>query len=390
MERREGVPADSLCKIRTIEELKELLTSVEKIKLYGAGYYLTLFLQEIELIDSSLREKIECIMVSDISGNVKKIGNIPVVLYEETNIHSEEYILLTLGHRYTEEVYEKLKKTGANIFQINYHIFQEGPYQEVKKSIQPFIDKFPAQCFDINLPISDIKIKAWTCWWQGEAQAPEIVKVCWKSQKKYLPADVEHIIITEKNYRKYIVLPEHILEKVRQGKISIAALSDMIRASLLYKYGGFWMDATLLLIKPLDRNVLEYPIYTRNLPETQFCSNAMWAGWFLYVKPGNILFQFLAEAFFYYFLKNDKLLYYLTVDYFIAIACNQFPEVETQLRNIPYNNERALELGKHLREIYNKEKFEFYTKDSYIQKLSYKVGQDECKENTIYTYLLKT
>lgn len=150
------------------------------------------------------------------------------------------------------------------------------------------------------------------------------------------------------------------------------------------------MDATLLLIKPLDRNVLEYPIYTRNLPETQFCSNAMWAGWFLYVKPGNILFQFLAEAFFYYFLKNDKLLYYLTIDYFIAIACNQFPEVETQLRNIPYNNERALELGKHLREIYNKEKFEFYTKDSYIQKLSYKVGQDECKENTIYTYLLKT
>ena len=119
------------------------------------------------------------------------------------------------------------------------------------------------------------------------------------------------------------------------------------------------------------------------------CSHAMWAGWFLYAKQGNILFQFLSEAFFYYFSRYDKLIHYLTVDYFIAIACNQFPEVESQLRSIPYNNERALELGKHLIEMYEKDKFEFYTKDTFVQKLSYKIDQVGWKEDSIYTYLLE-
>ncbi len=68
------------------------------------------------------------------------------------------------------------------------------------------------------------------------------MRVCWKSQKKYLPANVEHVIITEENYKEYITLPEYVLKKVDQGYIGIAALSDMIRAALLYKYGDFgWM-----------------------------------------------------------------------------------------------------------------------------------------------------
>lgn len=387
---RNGVMSNVLLyKISTMAELRKLIISADKIKLYGAGYYLTLFLQAIEHMDNHLKEKIECIMVSDINGNAERIADIPVISYKEAKIQPGDFILLTLGHRYTEEICQKIEPTGARIVQINYHIFQEGPYQEIQKSIQPFIEKFPAHCFQLNQPVADTKIRAWTCWWQGEAQAPEIVKACWNSQKNYLPAGVEHCIITEENYNRYIKLPEHILEKVHQGHISIAALSDMIRASLLYKFGGFWMDATLLIVKPMEKELLDYPIYTRNLPETQFCSNAMWAGWFLYAKPGNILFQFLSEAFFYYFLKYDKLLHYLTVDYIIAIACNQFPEVESQLRKVPYNNEKALELGKHLREIYKKETLDLYTKDSFVQKLSYKIGQAECKEDTIYTYLVK-
>lgn len=379
----------SLYKLNTIEELKDFVYSVKHFKVYGAGYYLTLFLQEIDRMDNLLKEKIDCIMVSDITGNAKGIANIPVVLYKEVNIQPEDTILLTLGHRYTEEIYQKLKDTGANIFQINYHIFQEGPYKEIQKRIEPFIDKFPLCCLNLNPPIADTKRKAWTCWWQGEARAPEIVRVCWKSQKKYLPANVEHVIITEENYKEYITLPEYVLKKVDQGYIGIAALSDMIRAALLYKYGGFWMDATLLVLKPLEKEILDYPIYTRNLPETQFCSHAMWAGWFLYAKQGNVLFQFLSEAFFYYFSRYDKLIHYLTVDYFIAITCNQFPEVESQLRSIPYNNERALELGKHLIEMYEKDKFEFYTKDTFVQKLSYKIDQVGWKEDSIYTYLLE-
>ena len=121
------MPIVSLHQINTTTELRQLMNYVEKVKLYGAGYYLTLFLQEIDRMDNLLKEKIDCIMVSDITGNAKGIANIPVILYREANIQPEDTILLTLGHRYTEEIYQKLKSTGANIFQINYHIFQEAP-----------------------------------------------------------------------------------------------------------------------------------------------------------------------------------------------------------------------------------------------------------------------
>ena len=99
----------------------------------------------------------------------------------------------------------------------NYHIFQEGPYKEIQKRIEPFIDKFPLCCLNLNPPIADTKRKAWTCWWQGEARAPEIVRVCWKSQKKYLPANVEHVIITEENYKNI----ENLHTLTKSFKISV-------------------------------------------------------------------------------------------------------------------------------------------------------------------------
>ncbi len=38
---------------------------------------------------------------------------------------------------------------------------------------------------------------------------------------------------------------------------------------------------------------------------------------------------------------------------------------------------------------YEKDKFEFYTKDTFVQKLSYKIDQVGWKEDSIYTYLLE-
>lgn len=302
-------------------------------------------------------------------------------------------VLLTLGHRYTDEICNFLKDAEVTIVQIDFNMFQETAYQEVRQSIQPFIERFPNEVSGLNLPVSvyDTKIIAWTCWWQGEEQAPDMVKACIRSQRENLPKGVLYVVITEKNYKDYIALPAYIIEKVETGNITLTTLSDMIRASLLYSYGGFWMDATLMVLKPLDEKILDYPLYTRNLPETQYCANAMWAGWFWYAKPGSRLFQFLMEGFFYYFSVKDKIKYYFMVDYIISIACNMFPEIEKQLRDVPYNNERAGELGKHLLEKFEKQKYEKYVENTVIQKLSYKLDRTYVDEGiyTLYDYLIE-
>lgn len=372
--------------LNTTSELKEIFDTVKEVRLYGAGYYLKLVLQGLDCLDKSYRKKIKCIMVKDTKGNPLSVENIPIVAFQDEKLSFGDYVLLTLGNRFMDEVYGLLKDTGAHIFRINFHMFQEKPYGEVEEMLSPFLERFPRGLTEFNKPISEKEGKrAWTCWWQGEDHAPEIVKACWKSQKRYLPDGVEHIILSKENYKDYITLPSYIMEKVQNGDITLATLSDIIRASLLYKYGGFWMDSTLFLLKPLEEEILDFSIYTRNLPETQYCTKVMWADWFLYAKPGNQLFQFLMEGFFFYFSLYEKIPYYFMVDYIIAIACNNFPDVEAQLKKIPFNNEKAMELGKHLTEIYDEVKFKDYIQGTAIQKLTYKV---DYKENTILEYLL--
>ena len=56
----------------------------------------------------------------------------------------------------------------------------------------------------------------WSVWWQGEENAPELVRMCFAAIRKHQCAHPFRII-TEANYRDYIDLPEHIIRKVQEG-----------------------------------------------------------------------------------------------------------------------------------------------------------------------------
>ncbi|MEH2947680.1 capsular polysaccharide synthesis protein [Sporofaciens sp. JLR.KK001] len=376
----------------SITALTSFMDTYESIYLYGAGYYLDVFLQEMRNLNKVYFQKIKSIFVSKAFGNNKKIPNIPILTYHPDLLKPDAGVLLTLGRRYTEKIYHLLQGTGAGIAEIDFNMFQKEAYCDVEKSIKPFIDTFPKKLSGLNTPLPQKEILAWTSWWQGEEQAPAMVRACLASQRRNLPEGVRQIIITEDNCKEYLSLPEHITEKVKDGRISLTTLSDIIRAALLYKYGGFWMDSTLYVCKKLGEEILDHPIYTRNLPETQYCADAMWSGWFLYAKPGNKLFAFLMESFFYYFSVHDRIRYYFMVDYIIAIACNTFPEVEKQLKAVPYNNEGAQELVKHLWEPYDEGQIKEYIKNTSVQKLTYKFEDREGWETdgTICGYLMHT
>ena len=54
--------------------------------------------------------------------------------------------------------------------------------------------------------------KIWTCWLQGEEQAPPIVKKCLASIRRH-SGGREVIVITEKNMWQYVSFPDFILRK---------------------------------------------------------------------------------------------------------------------------------------------------------------------------------
>lgn len=138
--------------INEVAALKQLLDAYGEIKMYGAGYYLNVVLEELESLNPQYLNKIACILVTHIEGNPDKIRGIPVMEYQRVCLKQGDCVLLTLGLRYAEEIYCLLKDTGACIVRIDFNMFQKQPYRDIKESIQPFIDDFPENLSGLNMP----------------------------------------------------------------------------------------------------------------------------------------------------------------------------------------------------------------------------------------------
>lgn len=84
--------------------------------------------------------------------------------------------------------------------------------------------------------------KIFTIWFQGEDNAPALVRACFRSVRKHCKQEL--IVLDEKSIFDYISLPDVIVKKYKEGKIGHAHFADICRVELLYKYGGYWLDST--------------------------------------------------------------------------------------------------------------------------------------------------
>lgn len=360
----------------SIDELRDVAKYGEnkKIKIYGAGFRTNVFLKTLKKFNIDM--KIECIVVADVDKNPKQVHDIPVFSIKDADLNGNDYLLLTVWRGYlTDEDVESLEKTGAKLFHITHYIHDLTIYDEVYEDIRPLIENYSEEISGLNQPIQSDSVIAWSMWWQGVEEAPDVIKACWESKRRYLPQKVEQIIITKDNYKEYIEIPDYIMEKVNAGHIRLTHLSDIVRTILLYKYGGIWMDAAILMTAPMPEKCLDYILYTRKSYDGQypyyarFGSDLSWNIQFFYAKAGNVLFQFWMEAFFYYFRKNDKLKYYMTSDYFISIATHIFPQIKEQLSKIPINNVRLQSIREHCYDKYTEEKYQEYTLGCFVTSL---------------------
>ena len=94
-------------------------------------------------------------------------------------------------------------------------------------------------------PITETS-QIWACWWQGENAMPDIVKACYNAMHRFSDGHPV-ILITEKNYKDYVNMPDYIIRKQQSGEIDLTHFSDILRMMLLAQHGGIWMDSTLLI-----------------------------------------------------------------------------------------------------------------------------------------------
>jgi len=215
----------------------------------------------------------------------------------------------------------------------------------------------------------------WTAWWQGEDEAPQLVKACWNSQRRYMPKGWQHVIITNENYKKYISLPPHIIKKMEQGFIPQAMLSDLVRLELLIKYGGVWMDSTVLCTEPnYPQDILTCPLFL-----FQYCDRqrkfAGFSNWFISAERGNTTLTIVRDLLYQYWHDYDCVVEYYIFHLFINTLASKQPDI---LKQMPHGNAwPSLMLGEKLAQEYDGQWWNAHTSRCCFHKLNYR------KENNI-------
>lgn len=238
------------------------------------------------------------------------------------------------------------------------------------------------------------KIPVWSCWWQGEEEAPELVKMCFESMRKNIPDEQAELhIITLDNVGQYITLPQWIIDHYNAGRITLTHLSDILRAGLLYRYGGMWIDATYYVAKPFSKSLFsDYEFYTQKMEKPVWradISQGRWAGNFMIGKAGNLLFRFMLNAFYVYWCTCDSMIDYYLIDYVIASAYDNIPEVKKMIDDCPYSEPNVFELEKKLNRRYRSNVYEELIRDTTIFKLSHKIPVEKETiggDQTLYGY----
>jgi hypothetical protein len=227
-------------------------------------------------------------------------------------------------------------------------------------------------------------------WWQGMDNAPALIINNIQRMKRIFGKDNVHII-TEKNWKQYCSIPNTIIEKFNVGKVSIAALSDVIRFNLLKEHGGLWIDSTVILNNKCKDILSQYNdngFFTISNFEQDyhFISKSRWTAWFIGGKAGYPLFEFATAFYSKYFENHDFLLDYYTIDDIIAYFYINNAEFKNDIDRISYNWNPYL-WSQNMYKPYKKEYIEKFKRENVysIQKFTYKYTQ--ANKNTIKTLL---
>ena len=236
----------------------------------------------------------------------------------------------------------------------------------------------------------------WTMWQQGEAQMPETVKASVKTIKDFAKRNgCEFHLLTDKNLEHFVNIPKDITEKYKKKELSAAHYSDIVRFSLLYQYGGIWMDATLFvspyaIVEMFEGEFfsLKHPPLDTNKMERTIC-DYKWSGFFLAGQKGGSHFKHIRDLYIYYVRKYPIFIHYLIMDYFIFSEYASNPEFRLLVDKLPVleTAEKMWFLREHADKLFDENEWEEVLKTTPIMKTTYKINEKELIPNS-YLYKL--
>jgi hypothetical protein len=244
------------------------------------------------------------------------------------------------------------------------------------------------------------------CWWDGEDAMPHLVKACYNSIKSHAGTHPVQFV-SKYNFREFITIPEYILEKLNAGTMTITHFSNIVRANLLYEYGGIWMDATILTMKDIVFDNMPSPAKKSSsvtLARYAGLSNpsarisdgtdpqtSRWSGFLLAGTKHSVIFEYMRDILYAYWKDHNDQIDYVLYDYTIALGYEYIPAMKKLIDNVECSIAEKFVLEKELNKEFSKEEFLKYRATPF-HKLSWKINFSEFTKDgkpTIYGYLLE-
>lgn len=237
---------------------------------------------------------------------------------------------LGIGGKVFRHFYRGLLK-GKSIRDI-YNDTQIDAGQAIKERYRPLMVSRLGTYLDANLEKKRTAF-VWVCWLQGMNNAPAIVQACLASLKRNLVGK-EIRVVDDRNRRQYVQLPDNIEKRWRKKQIPPAHFSDLLRLELLIRYGGTWIDSTVLctgsdyLKEFLDSDLFFFQ-YKRQ-------ASAPYAGisnWFITACSNNPLLMTLRDMLYAYWHDFRSLPEYFIFHLFLEMIAEECPD---EVMAMPY------------------------------------------------------
>lgn len=226
--------------------------------------------------------------------------------------------------------------------------------------------------------------KIWTCWLQGVENAPILVKKCIESIKNNFK-DEEVIVITEENYQNYIHIPDYIVNKWKNGIISNAHFSDIIRIYLLTEYGGVWMDSTVYILSSnIPKYFYESPLFVFSNMKRNSLINI--SNWYICAYSHNLILEKVKELLTEYWKKENCAIHYFIFHMFFKMASDEYKD---EWEKVPkFSNIQPHLLSSEILTKYDLDREKQISNACPIQKLNYKLDITKDISNSFYRKII--
>ena len=227
--------------------------------------------------------------------------------------------------------------------------------------------------------------KFWTLWLQGEDQAPPLVRKCFNQIRSFY-GENRLVILDSNSIEKYVCLPDFIVTKYKQGKISMAHYSDIVRTFLLCEYGGVWIDSTCFMTAPLPEEIFNCHEFFFRMPKC-FPGAIKASSWFILSEKKTVIMCMTRDLLVEYWNTHNSLEDYLLYHIFFSIAADSSENARKEWESIPYyNNDTPHIMQRELLNPASPERIAEVSKMSFIHKLNWRFKG--ATEGTNFEYLI--